>query len=120
MPAAIPEMAGEILLVTGTGKYMKNINDNPEENLGIVRVSRDGKYCELLWGFTDGGTFTSEITMHLSAHHQRRLIDKNQCVVMHAHPANVIAMTHTCILRCKAAVGHRTSGRSAPQFASYT
>lgn len=95
MPIAIPEMAGEILLVTGTGKYMKNINDNPEENLGIVHVARNGKYCELLWGFSDGGTFTSEITMHLCAHYQRRLVDKNQCVVMHAHPANVIAMTHT-------------------------
>lgn len=94
MPAAIPEMAGELLLVTGTGKYMKNVYDNPEENLGIVRVSDDGSYCDLLWGFSDGGTFTSEITMHLSAHYQRRLIDKNQRVVMHAHPANVIAMTH--------------------------
>lgn len=95
MPAAIPEMAGEILIVTGTGKYMKNINDSPEENLGIVRVSQDGSFCELLWGFSDGGTFTSEITMHLTAHYQRKLIDKDQRVVMHAHPANIIAMTHT-------------------------
>ena len=37
LPTAIPEMAGEILLITGTGKYMKNIADNPEENLGIRR-----------------------------------------------------------------------------------
>ncbi len=94
MPSAIPEMAGEYLLVTGTGKYIKNIADNPEENVGLVQVSKDGSYCKLLWGFSDGGTFTSEITMHLSAHYQRRLIDKDQCVVMHAHPTHVIAMTH--------------------------
>lgn len=94
LPTAIPEMAGEILLITGTGKYMKNIADNPEENLGIIRVSHDGSNCGLLWGFNTGGTFTSEIIMHLGAHYQRRFIDRNQRVVMHAHPAHIIALTH--------------------------
>ena len=43
-------VAGRIFMVTGTGKYFKNITPNPAENLGIVRVAQDGKSLELLWG----------------------------------------------------------------------
>ena len=32
------ELAGKIFLVTGTGKYFKNVADDPENNLGIVRI----------------------------------------------------------------------------------
>ena len=42
-------VAGRIFMVTGTGKYFKNITPNPAENLGIVRVAQDGKSLELLW-----------------------------------------------------------------------
>ena len=48
----------------------------------------------MLWGFNDGGTYTSEIHMHLAAHMQRLKKDKNQKVVMHAHPTNLVSMTH--------------------------
>ena len=43
-------LIGKIFIVTGTGKYFKNVNDDPETNLGIVRIAKDGTTAELLWG----------------------------------------------------------------------
>ena len=34
---------GKIFIVTGTGKYFKNVDANPETNLGIVRIASDGQ-----------------------------------------------------------------------------
>ena len=42
---------GKIFIVTGTGKYFKNVDGDPETNLGIVRIAADGKTAELLWGY---------------------------------------------------------------------
>ena len=42
---------GKIFIVTGTGKYFKNVDGDPETNLGIVRIAQDGKSAELLWGY---------------------------------------------------------------------
>lgn len=94
LPLNFKELAGKYFMITGTGRYFKNISKFPEENLGLVRISDDGTYASLLWGYKNGGSFTSEIAMHLSAHIQRLNAGDNQRVVIHAHPANVIAMTH--------------------------
>ncbi len=84
---------GKIFLVTGTGKYFKNVQYDPEENLGIVRISNEGNTAELLWGFSDGGRFTSELPAHLMSHMVRLGIDSEHRVVMHTHPTNTIAMS---------------------------
>ena len=94
LAVAFPEFAGCCFLVTGTGKYFKNVSKDPEANLGLVRISQDGSVAELLWGYSAGGGFTSEIIMHLGAHLARRKLDPAQRVVMHAHPANTVSMTH--------------------------
>ena len=58
---------GRYFIVTGTGKYFKNVYDDPENNLGIMRVSADGSEVELLWGYADGGRPTSELGPRISA-----------------------------------------------------
>ena len=89
-----PELDGKIFLVTGTGKYFKNVQYEPAENLGIVRLSEEGRAAELLWGFTDGGKFTSEFPAHMMSHVARLKSDPESRVVMHCHPANLLAMTY--------------------------
>ena len=84
---------GKIFLVTGTGKYFKNVQYDPAENLGIIRISDKGNVAELLWGFSDGGKFTSELPAHLMSHMVRLELDPNHRVVMHTHPTNTIAMS---------------------------
>ena len=44
------ELKGKYFMVTGTGKYFKNVEEDPETNLGIIRIGEDGTSAELLWG----------------------------------------------------------------------
>jgi len=88
-----PRVAGKYFLVTGTGKYFKNVQYDPARNLGLIRVSADGEQAELLWGFSDGGKFTSELPAHLMSHVARLAVDPRNRVVMHCHPTNILAMT---------------------------
>lgn len=87
-------LIGEIFIVTGTGKYFKNVDLDPEQNLGIVRIASDGKTAELLWGYSDGGKFTSEFPAHLMSHIARRSVDPDNRVVMHCHPTHTLAMNY--------------------------
>ena len=89
-----PKLNGKIFLVTGTGKYFKNVEFAPEVNLGIVHLVEDGARAELLWGFADGGRFTSEFPAHMMSHAARLSVDPNNRVVMHCHPTNLLAMTY--------------------------
>ena len=85
-------LEGKIFIVTGTGKYFKNVEDDPETNLGIVRIGKKGKEVELLWGFADGGRPTSEFPAHMMSHIARLSVDPENRVVMHSHPTNTLAM----------------------------
>lgn len=95
-------LAGRIFIVTGTGKYFKNVQADPETNLGIVRISTDGKTAELLWGFRDGGKFTSEFPAHLMSHMARLSVDPENRIVMHCHPTYTLAMNYVHPLEEKA------------------
>ena len=75
-----PELEGKYFLVTGTGKYFKNVQYAPDVNLGLIRL-------------TDGGKFTSEFPAHMMSHVARLGVDPDNRVVMHCHPANLLAMT---------------------------
>ena len=85
-------LEGEIFIVTGTGKYFKNVESDPETNLGIVRIGKGGKNVELLWGYKDGGRPTSEFPAHMMSHIARLSVDPENRVVMHSHPTNTLAM----------------------------
>ncbi len=87
-------LEGKIFIVTGTGKYFKNVEKDPETNLGIVRIGKGGKNVELLWGFKDGGRPTSEFPAHMMSHIARLKVDPENRVVMHSHPTNTLAMNY--------------------------
>ena len=87
-------LAGKLFIVTGTGKYFKNVEVDPETNLGIVRIAKDGQNAELLWGYSDGGKFTSEFPAHLMSHMARLSVDPSNRVVMHCHPTYTLAMNY--------------------------
>ena len=91
---AAPELEGKYFLVTGTGKYFKNVQYAPEVNLGIVRLKDRGQQADLLWGYADGGQFTSEFPAHMMSHAARLKVNPENRVVMHCHPANLLALTY--------------------------
>jgi rhamnulose-1-phosphate aldolase len=88
-------LAGKYFIVTGSGKYFKNVIDNPAENLGIIRITEDGRSLDILWGLEDGGVPTSELPSHLMSHIERLKVDPDHRVIMHCHATNLIGMTFT-------------------------
>ena len=86
-------LKGKYFLVTGTGKYFKNVEGDPENNIGIIRVGDDGKTMEIMWGYEDGSRPTSELPAHFMSHIERLKVDPEHRVVLHTHCTNVIAMT---------------------------
>ena len=89
-----PALDGKYFLVTGTGKYFKNVQYDPADNLGLIHITGGGRNAQLLWGFTGGGKFTSEFPAHMMSHAARLSVDPANRIVMHCHPANLLAMTY--------------------------
>ncbi len=88
-------LAGQYYLVTGTGRYFKNVHNFPDRDAGLVKITDEGNSVDLYWGFNDGGQPTSEFPAHLMTHIARQKVDSNQRVVMHCHPTNWVALSFT-------------------------
>lgn len=94
----IPDIDGQIYLVTGTGKYFRNVELDPADNLGVVRVIEGGGAIEVLWGFADGGGPTSELPSHFKSHLARqRASGGRDRVIMHCHATNLIALSYVLV-----------------------
>ena len=89
----LTDLVGKYFAITGTGKYFKNCLKDPENNIGIMKVT-DSHTLSLLWGYKDGGKPTSEAPTHLKCHIERLKIDNEHRLVIHCHPTNIICMTH--------------------------
>ncbi len=99
----VENLAGEYFIVTGSGKFYKNILREPENNICIVRVDEKGESYEIVWGLAEGGVPTSELPTHLLNHSiKKELTDGAYRVIMHAHPANTVALTFLLPLEDKA------------------
>lgn len=85
-------LAGKIFIVTATLKYFRNIEYDPENCMGVIRIAENGHDAELLWGYEDGGRFTSELPSHLMSHMVRLSVDPENRVIMHTHPTYTLAM----------------------------
>ena len=91
---SVPDLAGEFFLVTGTGKFFRNIILDPETCLAIIEIDEKGENYRKCWGFADGKGPTSELPTHLMNHEvKKRASGGKHWVIYHAHPANVIALT---------------------------
>lgn len=91
----LPELADDYFLVTGTGKYFRNIQLNPEANLGVIHVSADGRVAALCWGYSDGANPTSELSAHLKSHAVRkRAAPRKRAAIVHCHATNLIALSY--------------------------
>ena len=102
MGEKIVGLAGQYFLVTGSDRYFRNVQLDPETNLGVVRVAPDEEHVDLLWGFGDGVP-TSELSAHLKSHLIRQQVTGGTGrVIMHCHATNLIALTY--VLKPESAV----------------
>lgn len=90
---SVSELAGKYFIVTGSGKYFKNVKEDPSNTLGILKVDESGEKVHLLWGFEDGSNPTSELPSHFMSHIARLRVDPNHRIIMHNHATNILAMT---------------------------
>ena len=91
---SVPGLAGEYFLVTGSGKYFRNIILYPQDSLCIVEIDSKGKNYRIVWGLVNGGRPTSELPSHLMNHAVKKEVSGGRHrVIYHAHTTNVIALT---------------------------
>ena len=91
---SVPELAGEYFLVTGSGKYFRNIIVDPEACIAIIELDDKGENYRIRWGLVEGGRPTSELPAHLMNHEvKKKATDGRYRVIYHAHTTNIIALT---------------------------
>ncbi|MBQ3679648.1 MAG: rhamnulose-1-phosphate aldolase [Succinivibrio sp.] len=98
----VKDLAGEYFLVTGSGKYMRNVEIDPENNVAVIVIDESGENYGIVWGLPEGGRPTSELPTHLAAHELRKkLSGGSNRIIYHAHPVNLIALTFVLPLKDK-------------------
>lgn len=92
---ARPELANHYFMITGSGKFFRNVILNPEENLVLIQLNDNGTGYNMLWGLKEGERPTSELPTHLESHGIRKAsTDGKDRVIMHCHATNLIALTY--------------------------
>jgi len=88
-------LAGEYFITTGSGKYFRNVELDPEHNMGIVEINDKGDSWRIVWGLEGGARPTSEFPSHFMNHSVRKAATNGaNRVIYHCHATNVIAMTY--------------------------
>ncbi len=90
---SVPGLAGEYFMVTGSGKYFRNVEIDPAANICIIKVDDKGEKYQIQWGLVNGGRPTSELPSHLMNLEVCKARNEEIRVVYHCHPANTIALT---------------------------
>ena len=97
---SVPKLSGEYFLVTGSGKYFRNVILKPEDSLCMIELDEKGENYRIVWGLVNGGKPTSELPSHLMNHEVKKELTQGRYrVIYHAHPANVIALTFVLPLK---------------------
>ena len=98
----VPGLASEYFLVTGSGKYFRNVIIDPEDSICIIELDEKGENYRIFWGLVNGGRPTSELPSHLMNHEVKKgVTNEAHRVIYHAHTTNVIALTFVLPLEDK-------------------
>lgn len=85
-------LGGHVFYVTGTGKRMRYVAQDPFANGAIIRISAEGASYEII--AEQAITPTSELPSHLMMHNYLLASGRDNRVVLHTHPTDIIGMTH--------------------------
>lgn len=99
---SVPKLAEEYFLVTGSGKYFRNVIIKPEDSICMIQLDEKGENYRIVWGLVNGGRPTSELPSHLMNHEVKMIASAGKHrVIYHAHTTNVIALTFVLPLEDK-------------------
>lgn len=98
----VKNLANEYFLVTGSGKYFRNVILAPQDNAAIIQIDGAGEKYRIVWGLEHGGRPTSELPSHLMNHSVKKDVTGGRHrVILHSHATNVIALTFVLPLEDK-------------------
>lgn len=88
-------LSGAYFLSTGSGKFLRNVILEPQNNICILEINKAGDSWRIVWGLENGGKPTSEFPSHFMNHSVRKAATNDQCrVIYHAHTPSLIALTY--------------------------
>ncbi len=109
LPQPAPALAGKLVIVTGSGRRLRDVRDNPAANLGCVLIDKSGEHGTL---YTAPerlfARVTSEFNSHLAVHND--LVARtgtNFHAVVHAQPLHITYLSHMAAYRDELTLNRR-------------
>jgi len=92
----VPELAGATFLVTGSGRRLREIIDEPTANIACIVVNEGGESGKLFTSYHRRfERVTSEFNSHLAVHYDQILANAlNFHAVIHAQPMHLTYLSH--------------------------
>jgi len=95
-PMGVPALAGATLLVSGSGRRLREIKDDPQGNIACLVVEEDGltarQFTAKNYHFT---RVTSEFNSHLAVHYDQVLTHKFAFhAIIHVQPVHLTYLSH--------------------------
>jgi rhamnulose-1-phosphate aldolase len=96
LPEPVPALVGYQILVTGSGRRLRDIHLDPAANLGVVTIADNGQHAHL---YTSPNCLfervTSEFNSHLAVHaDQIARTGTNFHALIHAQPPHLVYLSH--------------------------
>jgi rhamnulose-1-phosphate aldolase len=96
LPEPIPELAGDGFVITGSGRRLREIIQDPPANVGFLKIDEDGAAATL---YTSPrrlfARLTTEFNSHLAVHlDQVRRTGTNFHAIIHAQPPYLTYLSH--------------------------
>ena len=102
MPVQADNLKNEYFITTGSGKFLENVELEPQNNIAIVEINEAGDSYRIVWGLEDGGRPTSEFPTHFMNHSVRKRVTNGaNRVIYHAHTPYIIALTQVLPLNAE-------------------
>ena len=90
---SVPKLANEYFMVTGSGKFFKNVDLDTEDSTCIIQLDNSGDNYRVLWGLKNGGRPTSELPTHLMNHEIKKITTDNKYRVISSLVPGVMGTT---------------------------
>jgi rhamnulose-1-phosphate aldolase len=96
LPQPVPELVGATFIVSGSGRRLREIIDDPTASLACLVVNEGGKTAKLYTSFHRRfERVTSEFNSHLAVHYDQFVsTDTNYHAVIHAQPVHLTYLSH--------------------------
>jgi rhamnulose-1-phosphate aldolase len=96
LPQAVPDLVGATFIVSGSGRRLRQISDDPPANVACIVVNEGGRTGRLLTSQRRGfQKVTSEFNSHLAVHNDRVFAENLDFhALVHAQPLHLTYLSH--------------------------